>query len=493
MESIFNCIDECIMVLDESNTIEFCNNSLLKRLNYKSDELVKKNLINFVKDIINLDNDGEIVFYDNKNNSIKFTYKINTDTWKGNSAKILVLKEEGYSKTDLELILENIPLLAWIKDLQGKYIYVNRAYCNKVGLSKEEIIGKRDRDIFCEEDAIVIEEEDRRLIDQKCNIMEKENIRLSNKLKLFFVVKDVILDEKENAKRSFGMAYDITENRRLEDDRRKLEKEIEEERIRNEFFNNISHEFKTPLNVILSTTQLIGRYIKDKDIITISKDKIKNYIEMIENNSYRLLRLTDNLIDMTKIDIGECKVRLENNDIVSIVENVVLTACDYIGNINSEIIFDTDVEEEIIAFDQEKVEKIILNLLSNAVKYGKDNGKIFVNIKFYENDIEISVKDNGIGISPDKINNIFDRFVQEDKSLSRKQEGSGLGLALVKSLVEMHNGSVRVKSELGKGSEFTITLPAKKVVKNEQLKFNICNQTIFEKCMIEFSDIYAII
>ncbi|MBM6838671.1 ATP-binding protein, partial [Clostridium saudiense] len=135
----------------------------------------------------------------------------------------------------------------------------------------------------------------------------------------------------------------------------------------------------------------------------------------------------------------------------------------------------------------------ILNLLSNAVKYGNDNGKIFVNINSYENDIEISVKDNGIGISPDKINSIFDRFVQEDKSLSRKQEGSGLGLALVKSLVEMHEGSIRVKSELGKGSEFIITLPTKKVVKNEQLKFNICNQTIFEKCMIEFSDIYAII
>ncbi|MBM6862007.1 HAMP domain-containing histidine kinase, partial [Clostridium saudiense] len=136
------------------------------------------------------------------------------------------------------------------------------------------------------------------------------------------------------------------------------------EKVRNEFFNNISHEFKTPLNVVLSITQLMGRYIKDKDIITISKDKIKDYIEMIENNSYRLLRLTDNLIDMTKIDTGEYKLRLENNDIVSIVENVVLTACDYIGNINSEIIFDTDIEEEIIACDQEKIEKIILNLLS---------------------------------------------------------------------------------------------------------------------------------
>ncbi|SCJ63748.1 Alkaline phosphatase synthesis sensor protein phoR [uncultured Clostridium sp.] len=494
MESIFNCIDECMMVLDESNTIEFCNDSLLNRLNYKLDELVKKNLIIFVKDISNLDNDGELVIYGKEKNSIKFTYKINTADWKGNNAKILVLKEEEvYSKADLEKILENIQLLVWIRDLDGKYIFANKAYCNKFGLNKEEILGKRDRDIFCEEEAIIIEEEDRRLIEEKSSIRNEEKLRLNNKLTLFFVIKDIVLDKNENAKYVYGMAYDITDIRNLEEDRRKLEKEIEVEKVRNEFFNNISHEFKTPLNVLLSTTQLIGRYIKDKDIITISKDKIKNYIEIIENNSYRLLRLTDNLIDMTKIDTGEYKVILENKDIVSIVENVVLTACDYIGNINSDIIFDTNVEEEIIACDQEKIEKIILNLLSNAVKYGNDNGNIFVNIKSYENNIEISVKDNGIGISPDKINSIFDRFVQEDKSLSRKQEGSGLGLALVKSLVEMHEGSIRVKSKLGKGSEFTITLPRKKVVKNEQLKFNICNQTIFEKCMIEFSDIYAII
>lgn len=494
MESIFNCIDECMMVLDASNTIEFCNDSLLKRLNYKLDELVKKNLINFVKDISDLDNDGEIVIYDKKNNSIKFTYKINTATWKGNSAKILVLKEEEvYSKADLEKILENIPLLVWIRDLAGRYIYVNRAYCNKFKLKKEEILGKRNREIFSVEEATIIEEEDRNLIEEKSNIINEEKLRLNDKLTLLFSVKDILVDKNNNAKYVYGMAYDITDLRKSEDEKRDLIKEIEVEKVRNEFFNNISHEFKTPLNVVLSITQLMGRYIKDKDIITISKDKIKDYIEMIENNSYRLLRLTDNLIDMTKIDTGEYKLRLENNDIVSIVENVVLTACDYIGNINSEIIFDTDIEEEIIACDQEKIEKIILNLLSNAVKYGNDNGKIFVNINSYENDIEISVKDNGIGISPDKINSIFDRFVQEDKSLSRKQEGSGLGLALVKSLVEMHEGSIRVKSELGKGSEFIITLPTKKVVKNEQLKFNICNQTIFEKCMIEFSDIYAII
>ena len=494
MESVFNCIDECIMVLDEKNIIKFCNKSLLNILGYNLNDIQKKNLINIIQGINNFDSDGEVIIYNKENTPVQFTYKVNNAIWKGNSAKILVLKEKVlYTKADLEKILENIPLLVWMRDLEGKYIYVNRAYCDFMKLSKDEIIGKRDRDFLCKEDSSVIEEEDRRLIKEKCNIIEQEELRIKNKLALFFVAKDVAVDKDGDVKYVFGVAHDITDIKKIEEKRRELEKEIEVEKIRNEFFNNISHEFKTPLNVLLSTTQLIGSHIKERDIKEISGEKIKNYIEMIENNSYRLLRLTDNLIDMTKIDTGEYKINLENKDIVSIVEDVVLTACDCMGNFSGEIIFDTNVEERIVACDQEKIEKVILNLLSNAVKYGNDNGEIFVNINSYEDSVEISVKDNGIGISPENINNIFERFGQEEKSLSRKQEGSGLGLALVKSVVEMHNGTINVQSELGKGSNFIITLPAKRVVKSEQLKFNICNQTIFEKCMIEFSDIYAII
>ena len=470
MESVFNCIDECIMVLDEKNIIKFCNKSLLNILGYNLNDIQKKNLINIIQGINNFDSDGEVIIYNKENTPVQFTYKVNNAIWKGNSAKILVLKEkELYTKADLEKILENIPLLVWMRDLEGKYIYVNRAYCDFMKLSKDEIIGKRDRDFLCKEDSSVIEEEDRRLIKEKCNIIEQEELRIKNKLALFFVAKDVAVDKDGDVKYVFGVAHDITDIKKIEEKRRELEKEIEVEKIRNEFFNNISHEFKTPLNVLLSTTQLIGSHIKERDIKEISGEKIKNYIEMIENNSYRLLRLTDNLIDMTKIDTGEYKINLENKDIVSIVEDVVLTACDCMGNFSGEIIFDTNVEERIVACDQEKIEKVILNLLSNAVKYGNDNGEIFVNINSYEDSVEISVKDNGIGISPENINNIFERFGQEDKSLSRKQEGSGLGLALVKSVVEMHNGTINVQSELGKGSNFIITLPAKRVVKSEQL------------------------
>ena len=493
MESVFNCIDECIMVLDENNTIEFCNESLLKVLGYNRNEIEKNNLDSFIKGINNPKNGKSINIYKKDGKSIKFTYKISDGTWKSNIVKFLVLKEvELYTKDDLEKILEDIPLLVWMRDLDGKYVYVNKAYCNYMGLNKGEIIGKRCRDLLSEEDVITIENQDKKLIEEKLPIICEEKLKFNKELATFFVAMDVALDSYENIKYIFGMAYDISEFRKREARRQELEKEIEVEKVRNEFFNNMSHEFKTPLNVILSSTQLLSRYVKGRDINTISIDRVKKYIEMIENNSYRLLRLTDNLIDMTKLDAGDYKVNLENKDIVSIVENVVSTACNYIGNFNGEIIFDTDVEEKIVACDQEKIEKIIFNLLSNAVKYSNDNSEILININSYDDNIEISVKDNGIGIAPDRVDSIFEKFSQEDRSLSRKQEGSGLGLALVKSLVELHNGSIRVKSELGKGSEFIITLPEKRVVKNEQLKFNICNQTIFEKCIIEFSDIYAI-
>lgn len=493
MESVFNCIDECIMVLDENNTIEFCNESLLKVLGYNRNEIEKNNLDSFIKGINNPENGKSINIYKKDGKSIKFTYKISDGTWKSNIVKFLVLKEvELYTKDDLEKILEDIPLLVWMRDLDGKYVYVNKAYCNYMGLNKGEIIGKRCRDLLSEEDVITIENQDKKLIEEKLPIICEEKLKFNKELATFFIAMDVALDCYENIKYIFGMAYDISEFKKREARRQELEKEIEVEKVRNEFFNNMSHEFKTPLNVILSSTQLLSRYMKNRDINTISIDRVKKYIEMIENNSYRLLRLTDNLIDMTKLDAGDYKVNLENKDIVSIVENVVSTACNYIGNFNGEIIFDTDVEEKIVACDQEKIEKIIFNLLSNAVKYSNDNSEILININSYDDNIEISVKDNGIGIAPDRVDSIFEKFSQEDRSLSRKQEGSGLGLALVKSLVELHNGNIRVKSELGKGSEFIITLPEKRVVKNEQLKFNICNQTIFEKCIIEFSDIYAI-
>ncbi len=274
-------------------------------------------------------------------------------------------------------------------------------------------------------------------------------------------------------------------------DRKRLLEALEHDKIKTEFFSNISHELRTPLNVILSAIQLWELYEKNQgnSIVTVKKYK---YINIMKQNCFRLLRLINNLIDITKIDSNYLKANFKNHNIINLVEDITLSVADYIENKDLNLIFDTEIEEKIIACDPDKIERIILNLLSNAVKFTNPGDSIYVNIYDRNSSIIISVRDTGIGIPKDKLEIIFERFKQVDKSLSRNKEGSGIGLSLVKSFVEMHSGSLAVKSEYGKGSEFIVELPTKCIPKNnsvvdyEETK----KESYVERINIEFSDIY---
>jgi signal transduction histidine kinase len=157
---------------------------------------------------------------------------------------------------------------------------------------------------------------------------------------------------------------------------------------------------------------------------------------------------------------------------------------------NIELIFDTEVEEMFLACDPDMMERIMLNLLSNAIKFTGDGGQIQVCVLDLGENIEIRIKDSGVGIPQDKLNKIFDRFVQVDKSLSRNCEGSGIGLSLAKSLIEMQEGSIEVQSQDGIGSEFAITLPVK-TVENYMCPVKIeSKESKVDRISVEFSDIY---
>jgi signal transduction histidine kinase len=153
------------------------------------------------------------------------------------------------------------------------------------------------------------------------------------------------------------------------------------------------------------------------------------------------------------------------------------------------IIFDTDIVDIIVVCDPEEIDRIVLNLISNAIKFSEVGDEIFVAIKAENESVEISVKDNGIGIKDNNLDMIFNRFNQVDKSLSRSSEGAGIGLCLVKSIVELHGGSIYVESEFGKGSKFTVKLPLGNVLHDSNpyvSKVPIKNESI----RIELSDIY---
>ncbi|OGO77903.1 MAG: hypothetical protein A2Y23_04075 [Clostridiales bacterium GWB2_37_7] len=274
--------------------------------------------------------------------------------------------------------------------------------------------------------------------------------------------------------------HDYTESRLLNEAK-------EYDKLKTEYFANLSHEFRTPLSVIYASAQLLKWNSKNDNIHQV-RSAIDKSVATVRQNINRLTRLIDNIIFVTKADTGFIQLELRNNNIVSVVEEVTLSVVDLIENKDISIEFDTDIEEIIIAIDADKIERIILNLLSNSVKFTPSGGSIYVKVMEGEKFITISVKDNGIGIPKDKQDIIFERFRQVDKSISRNHEGSGIGLSLVKSFVELHGGSIRVESSLGYGSEFIIQLP------NIQLQGD---SDSFEsesfnsgKTEIEFSDIY---
>jgi PAS domain S-box-containing protein len=254
-----------------------------------------------------------------------------------------------------------------------------------------------------------------------------------------------------------------------------------------ELFANISHELKTPLNVIFSAIQVLNIYKNDTEKL---ENKIDDYLALIRQNCYRLMRLINNFLDITKVDSGFLKLNIVNCNIVKIVEDISLSVASYAKSKNLDLIFDTDVEEKFIGFDPDKIERIMLNLLSNAIKYSKPTGQILVTLLDEGDTICISVKDTGLGIPADKGKLIFERFGQVDRTLKRVSEGSGIGLSLVKSFVEMHNGRIELKSELGEGSEFIITLPSTLMGYELEDKKTI-HETNSERINIEFSDIYT--
>lgn len=283
---------------------------------------------------------------------------------------------------------------------------------------------------------------------------------------------------------------DISERMRAEEKDKMLKEAIEYDRIKTEFFANISHELRTPLNVIFGAIQLMELFAEN-DTIVENIDRVKGYITNMKQNSYRMLRLINNLIDMTKIDAGYLKINKQNHNIISIVEDITLSVAQYIESKGLNIIFDTEVEEKIVACDVDVIERVMLNLLSNSIKFTSEGGQIFVNIKDRGDYIDIFVKDTGIGIPEDKLAIIFERFRQVDKSLARSNEGSGIGLSLVKSLVEIHGGKINVLSEYGKGTEFTISLPSYSLAYDEIAADYDLPQGNVERINIEFSDIYS--
>ncbi len=265
-----------------------------------------------------------------------------------------------------------------------------------------------------------------------------------------------------------------------------LEKLKVYDKEKNDFISNISHELRTPLNIFYSTIQLLDTISKNKNCDF--RLKYEEYKKTLHINCKRMNRLINNIIDISKIDEGILKTNFGNYNIVYIVEDVTLSVVNYATLKSISIQFDTDTEEHIIKCDPLMIEKVMLNLLSNAIKFSKEGSSVHISIEESNEYIIINVEDEGIGILKEYHDKIFDKFFQVDKTSTRINEGSGIGLSIVKSIVDIHNGYIKVDSQLGIGSKFSIYLP-NIYNKNSNVKtYNVNDENI----QIELSDIYEL-
>jgi signal transduction histidine kinase len=284
----------------------------------------------------------------------------------------------------------------------------------------------------------------------------------------------------------------ITERKQAEEAMKKsneaLQKSIE---MKDEFFSIISHEFKTPLTVINSAVQAMRRLCRDE-----LSNNANKYLSSILQNSNRQLKLVNNLLDITRINAGSLKIKSVNIDIIKMTREITESIMVFAEQKMINLSFSSTLKKKIIGIDEERYERILLNLLSNAIKFTPESKLIFVQVSKKvisgKCNVCIQVKDHGIGIPQDKLQLIFERFGQVDSSLSRQAEGSGIGLSLVKMLVEMMDGEISVESEVGKGSTFTVLFPDKKQkdASTGKIQQEVIYDRLIQATAIEFSDIY---
>ena len=237
---------------------------------------------------------------------------------------------------------------------------------------------------------------------------------------------------------------------------REAERLKELDAVKTKLYTNITHEFRTPLTIILG----MAKQVRDNP-----KDWFREGLKMIIRNGNNLLHLVNQMLDLSKLESGAMPVNLIQGDILTYLKYVMESFHSLAESKNIRLHFQTDLKELRMDYDPEKVLNIVSNLLSNAIKFTLEGGDVYFQVDVSASSTSsagstlLKIKDTGIGIPPEKLPHIFDRFYQADDAATRKAEGTGIGLALTKELVKLLDGKIAVESEEGKGTQFTVELP----------------------------------
>jgi PAS domain S-box-containing protein len=363
-----------------------------------------------------------------------------------------------------ELLFESSSLPTWIVDTSTfEVLAVNRAAAAQYGWSKEEFLQTRIHDIFPPEDVPVLEEYFAKISGAVPNAVEWRHKDKLGRIIEAQVIWHQLLYRGRRA--VLMLANDITERRRAEQEREQLldkEQKAREEaeaanRAKDEFLATVSHELRAPLNAMLGWAQILRTTRVDDATLA-------HAIEIIERSARTQSRLIEDLLDTARIVSGKLRLDIQPVDLTSLIENAV-EVLRPAAEAKRIVIKVTLNGREVITGDPDRLQQIVWNLLSNAIKFTPKDGHVEVRLERADPHARITVSDTGRGISPEYLPYIFDRFLQADGSSTRRHTGLGLGLSLVRHLVELHGGTVYAKSPgESLGSSFIIDLPMRAVL-----------------------------
>jgi PAS domain S-box-containing protein len=358
-------------------------------------------------------------------------------------------------------IIETSPDMIHIVNMHtGTTVYVNKMLLAELGYSKEDIRVKQlDRkltDLYHPDDLLMFEEFNREIEQASDDAIPEVEIRIKAKDGTWQWIRTraKVFQRGDDGTplKYIGFTQVITDAKKAAEEKKQLALLTELNKTKTEFFNNVSHEFRTPLSLILSPIQNMLEHRGNLNAEQIQR------LEMVQRNALRLQRLVNTQLDYARIEAGRMEAIFQPTDLKKLTEDIASTFRSLIEQAGIKFNVKCEPLEEPIYVSHEMWETIVLNLLSNAFKYTFE-GRINVLLRVNKNHVQLHVSDTGVGIKAENLPKIFDRFAKVEASRSRTHEGSGIGLALVRELVNIHGGTIRVSSEPEQGSTFIVIIP----------------------------------
>ena len=366
-------------------------------------------------------------------------------------------KRAESERQKLVTLVENSPDFIGICDVDGIPLFVNRAGLALVGLeSIEEARRTPVKEFFFPEDQDKIANEffPKVLKDGQGEI-EIRFRHFKTGAARWMAYKVVALMDDNNQPTGFAtVSQDVSERKQLADDLRRLAADLSQaDRRKNEFLATLAHELRNPLAPMSNMLQVVKRADADSEVVHRAH-------ETIERQLGQMIRLVDDLLDLNRITHDRVELRKSEVELSSVIQQAVEVARPLLDAAGHKLTIELPSEPIYLNADRARLAQVFGNLLNNSCKYTRPEGRVSLSAERLDGEVLVKVTDNGAGIPPDKLDSIFDMFMQVDRSSERSQGGLGIGLTLVKRLTEMHGGSIEAKSEgEGKGSEFIVRLP----------------------------------